>query len=168
MADVRNMEYLDVDFTNTVADKGTDLPVSLYTLGMSGNPDLSEIINGLENFYCEIKHSTDYDELMEEAVSIYCSMKNEQIGCDAADAVKAIEKYGYDYSVLTVTEKARFIFLKIEDPNYSLKLHSEVLMQLGVKLDIDEQMDDYQRIYEKKVEEKDREKNIQIERSRGR
>ncbi len=59
----------------------------------------------------------------------------------------------------------------MDDANYNLSLHRDVLRLLRVKMDIEELMDDYQKIYEEKMiremEEKSG-KDKQIDRGRGR
>lgn len=40
---------------------------------------------------------------------------------------------------------------RMEDTNYNLSLHREVLRLFGVKMDIREMLDDYQQIYDKDV-----------------
>lgn len=158
----RSTEISYADFISMSASEKASL------LELNEVTDLSDVISKLQEFYGTIYYRADFDEIKDTSEQILITVKNEHVEHDALDAVAAIKRYGHDYSILSFAEKALLIPIRIENPNYSLKLHSMILKQLGLKMDMDQMLEDYQGIYEKKLEGDNREKDKQIERGRGR
>lgn len=136
-------------------------------LGIDETFTTSDILERVQAFFRDVNHKADFDEIVDIANTIFNVEKDARIALDVAEAVSAIKEYGYDYSTLMFSEKAMLIPLKIGEPNYSLKLHAEVLKQLGVRMDMDETLSDYQGIYERKLDG-DRTEDKKIDRTRGR
>lgn len=91
-------------------------------------------------------------------------------------SVRKIQEEGKDKALLISSTGERVIIVTsrkspVIDANYNLSLHREVLRLLGVKMDIEEMMDDYQKIYEEKMIGEMEERNgkdKKIDRGRGR
>lgn len=121
-------------------------------IGIESSLGWSDVTNKLQNFYEKISYRSDFDELKEEAELIATALINAQISKDVTKAVRAILEYGYSYSELSYSEKARLIPIRIDDANYSLKLHAEVMKQLSIWMNMEEALSDYQGIYDRKIE----------------
>lgn len=66
----------------------------------------------------------------------------------AKQIVTTIQRYYKSYDYLTTENKARLFNFRIDDNSYNLKLHTEVLKKLGIRMYGSEGFEDYQSIYE--------------------
>ena len=93
------------------------------------------------------------DEVTVEATELIIEEKAEQIAM-------VIQKHYKSYAYLTTENKARLFNFRIGDNSYNLKLHTEVLKKLGIRMYGSDSFEDYQSIYEetmKKVEKQNSE-----------
>lgn len=102
-------------------------------------------------FFGEMKHHADIDEIMEETALVYKGMRRNFIEQRVNEIVQEINTREIPYLCLTDTEKAELFRFKPEDNSYNLELHSAVLKAFGVRLELDDVYEDYQKIYDKTV-----------------
>lgn len=119
-------------------------------------------------FFYDIDHVASADEIMEEAQLVYKGMRSNFIKQRTEEIVEAINSLEYSYLALTDKEKAELFQFVPDDNNYNLELHMAVLKACGLKLDLDEVYEDYQKIYDKTMEMQGDKKNERGESGRGR
>lgn len=89
----------------------------------------------------------------------------------AENIAQVIEMLYESYENMPVEGKVTLVDFRMDDANYNLSLHKEAIRLLGVKMDIEEIMDDYKKIFEEKMIRETEEKNgkdKRTDRGRGR
>lgn len=126
---------------------------------------------GPYKYYDNCGHGYDFDSLMDEADMIFKAARQDAIHEAADGAAQVIEMLYESYENMPFEGKVALFDFRMDDANYNLSLHRGVLRLLGVKMDIEEMMDDYQKVYEEKMIREMEERNgkdKQIDRGRGR
>lgn len=132
---------------------------------------VNDIVKVIRDFYDNYGHEYDFDGLMDEADMIFKAARRDAIHAAAENTAQVIEMLYESYENMPLEGKVALFDFRMDDANYNLSLHREVLHLLGVKIDIEEMMDDYQKIYEEKMVLETEERNgkdKQIDRGRGR
>lgn len=101
----------------------------------------------VSSFFRDVKSDVDGNEIMDVAKLVYKGMRANFIKQRAEEIVEAINSMGLSYPRLTDKEKAELFRFLPDDNNYNLELHRVVLKACGLKLELDEVYEDYQRIY---------------------
>lgn len=89
----------------------------------------------------------------------------------AENIAQVIEMLYESYENMPIEGKVTLVDFRMDDANYNLSLNKEVIRLLGVKMDIEEIMDDYKKIFEEKMIRETEEKNgkdKRTDRGRGR
>lgn len=139
--------------------------------GVAEDMSVNDIVKVIRDFYDNCGHEYDFDGLMDEADMIFKAARRDTIHETAENTAQVIEMLYETYENTPLEGKVALFDFRMEDANYNLSLHREVLRLLGVKMDIEEMMDDYQNIYEEKMIREMEERNgkdKQIDRGRGR
>ena len=139
--------------------------------GVAEDMSVNDIVKVIRDFYDNCGHEYDFDGLMDEADMIFKAARRDAIHETAENTAQVIEMLYETYENMPLEGKVGLFDFRMDDANYNLSLHREVLRFLGVKMDIEEMMDDYQKIYEEKMVREMEEKNgkdKQIDRGRGR
>lgn len=139
--------------------------------GVAEEMSVNDIVKVIRDFYDNCGHEYDFDGLMDEANMIFKAARRDAIHETAENTAQVIEMLYESYENTPLEGKVGLFDFRMEDANYNLSLHREVLCLLGVKMDIEEMMDDYQNIYEEKMIREMEERNgkdKQIDRGRGR
>lgn len=113
---------------------------------------IDEVHSRVSSFLREIKADVDGNEIMDVAKLVYKGMRADFIRQRAEESVEAINSMGLPYLYLTDKEKAELFQFLPDDNNYNLELHMVVLENCGLKLELDEVYEDYQRIYDMTME----------------
>lgn len=132
---------------------------------------VNDIMKVIRDFYDNCGCEYDFDGLMDEADMIFKAARRDAIHEVAENTAHVIEMLYETYENMPLEGKVGLFDFRMDDANYNLSLHREVLRILGVKMDIEEMMDDYQKIYEVKMVREMEERNgkdKQIDRGRGR
>ena len=139
--------------------------------GVAEDMSVNDIVKVIRDFYDNCGHEYDFDSLMDEADMIFKAARRDAIHETAKNTAQVIEMLYESYENMPLEGKVALFDFRMDDANYNLSLHREVLRLLGVKMDIEEMMDDYQKIYEEKMirEMEERSgKDKQMDRGRGR
>lgn len=140
-------------------------------LSVADEMSVNDIVKVIRDFYDNCVHEYDFDGLMNEADMIFKAARRDAIHEAAENTAQVIEMLYESYENMPVEGKVALFDFRLDDANYNLSLHREVLRLLGVKMGIEEMMDDYQKIYEEKMIRETEERNgkdKQIDRGRGR
>lgn len=139
--------------------------------GVTEDMSVNDIVKVIRDFYDNCGQEYDFDGLMDEADMIFRVARRDAIHEVAENTAQVIEMLYESYENMPLEGKVGLFDFRMDDANYNLSLHREVLRLLGVKMDIEEMMDDYQKIYEEKMIRETEERNgkdKQIDRGRGR
>jgi hypothetical protein len=139
--------------------------------GVAEDMPVNDIVKVIRDFYDNCGHEYDFDGLMDEADMIFKAARRDSINEAAENTAQVIEMLYESYKNTPLEGKVGLFDFKMDDANYNLSLHREVLRLLGIKMDIEEMMDDYQKIYEEKMVRELEErsgKDKQFARGRGR
>jgi len=148
----------------TISDK-------VKALGVTEEMSVNDIVKVIRDFYNNCGHAYDFDGLMDEADMIFKVARWDSIH-EGAERITQVMQMLYDsYENMSIGAKVALFDFKMEDTNYNLSLHREVLRLFGVKMGMEEMLDDYQQIYEEKMLQEKEEwggKDKKIDRGRGR
>ncbi|MBA4689172.1 MAG: hypothetical protein H2184_18755 [Candidatus Galacturonibacter soehngenii] len=139
--------------------------------GVTEDMSVNDIVKVIRDFYDNCGQEYDFDGLMDEADMIFKAARRDAIHEVAKNTAQVMEMLYETYENMPLEGKVGLFDFRMDDANYNLSLHREVLRLLGVKMDIEEMMDDYQKIYEEKMIREMEERNgkdKQIDRGRGR
>lgn len=139
--------------------------------GVAEDMSVNDIVKVIRDFYDNCGQEYDFDGLMDEADMIFKAARRDAIHETAENTAQVIEMLYETYENMPLEGKVGLFDFRMGDANYNLSLHREVLRLLGVKMYIEEMMDDYQKIYEEKMVQEMEErsgKDKQIDRGRGR
>ncbi len=139
--------------------------------GVGEDMSVNDVVKVIRNFYDNCGHGYDFDGLMDEADMIFKAARRDAIHETAENTAQVIEMLYESYENMPLEGKVTLFDFRMDDANYNLSLHREVLRLLGVNIDIEEMMDDYQMIYEEKMIREMKESNgkdKKIDRGRGR
>ena len=129
---------------------------------------IDEVYSKVSSFFSDVKSDVEGNEIMDVAKLVYKGMRANFIKQRAEEIVEAINSMGLSYPRLTDKEKEELFQFLPDDNNYNLELHMAVLKNCGMKLELDEVYEDYQRIYDKTMEMQGDKKNERGESGRGR
>lgn len=138
--------------------------------GVAEDMSVNDIVKVIRDFYDNCGYEYDFDGLMDEADMIFKAARRDAIHETAENTAQVIEMLYESYEKMSLDGKVALFDFRMDDANYNLSLHRELLRLLGVKMDIEEMMDDYQKIYEEKMIREMEERNgkdKQIDRGRG-
>jgi hypothetical protein len=139
--------------------------------GITEEMSVNDIVKIIRNFYDNCGHAYDFDDLINEADMIFKAARRDAIHEAAERITEVIEMLYESYENMPFEGKVALFDFRMDDANYNPSLHREVLRLLRVKMDIEEMMDDYQKIYEEKMLQETEERNgkdKQIDRGKGR
>ena len=148
----------------TISDKAK-------ALGVTEEMSVNDIVKVIRDFYNKCGHVYDFDGLMDEADMIFKVARRDSIHEVAEQITQVMQMLYGDYRNMTLGAKVALFDFRMEDANYNLSLHREVLRLFGVKMGMEEMLDDYQQIYEEKLIQEREErggKDKKIDRGRGR
>jgi len=148
----------------TISDK-------VKALGVTEEMSVNDIVKVIRDYYDNWGHAYDFDGLMDEADMIFKVARRDSIHEVAEQITQVMQMLYGDYRNMTLGAKVALFDFRMEDANYNLSLHREVLRLFGVKMDVEKLLDDFQQIYEEKMLQEKEErggKDKQIDRDRGR
>ena len=146
----------------TISDK-------VKALGVTEEMSVNDIVKVIRDFYNNCGHAYDFDGLMDEADMIFKVARRDSIHEVAEQITQVMQMLYESYENMTIGAKVALFDFRMEDANYNLSLHREVLSLFGVKMGMEEMLDDYQQIYEEKMLQEKEErggKDKQIDRGR--
>lgn len=122
--------------------------------GMDENK-VFEIIRG--NFKAN-GYRLNFSEMYDEALELCKELKKQSIEIRAVQIAEQLREYG-DYQYLNSSIRARFFDFEIGNSSNNLELYKAVMTELGMNKVLDEEFDEYQKIYDETVNRQDEERS---------